>query len=436
MASSRTGPAAGSASSAARSSGSEAWAISGTSSGGSSNVESGSAIVSAGMACATGNPTRPRRSSSVAAVQSRRVSSLSAWRLWAGPSSGAAWSARRWLKRCSATQASSPRSSSPTMRALPLSVWKARRSNCSDSMSRGAWRQPARASPAACRTSRASSRKTSRISGSMLTAGAGAGAALSGKGSASVATSVTRPAGPSPRSRSRSRSKEGRGSDSGAAVVGAAVVGAAGAASGGAHTSCKAGRASRAAARAASRSVSGASTPREGSKRNKAFAKGACTPSMSIRKPSAPRLPAKRSKRWGAVCPAEATGASAPVARDSTSSRRCFSACEASSMPSTSKTPRIACKVAGTGCSAPRSPGLRKNWSICCSAAASEARSSCTTLPRVWRSETRAYSASIQDSIGAGAAPPRTAAMRSARRAIGRTCSGLAKSASSRAAST
>ena len=74
-------------------------------------------------------------------------------------------------------------------------------------------------------------------------------------------------------------------------------------------------------------------------------------------------------------------------------------------MPSTDSTPRIAASWLGTGISTSRSVGLRKNWSISFSASDSEARSSCTTLPMVWRSETRRYSSSIQASSGSGALP-------------------------------
>ena len=52
--------------------------------------------------------------------------------------------------------------------------------------------------------------------------------------------------------------------------------------------------------------------------------------------------------------------------------------------------------------------GLRKNWSICFSISDSDARSSCTTLPMVWRSETRRYSSSIHASSGSGGCPWRT----------------------------
>ena len=73
-------------------------------------------------------------------------------------------------------------------------------------------------------------------------------------------------------------------------------------------------------------------------------------------------------------------------------------------MPSTDSTPRIADSWSGTGISTSRSAGLRKYWSISFSASDSEARSSCTTLPMVWRSETRRYSSSIHGSSGSGVA--------------------------------
>ena len=61
--------------------------------------------------------------------------------------------------------------------------------------------------------------------------------------------------------------------------------------------------------------------------------------------------------------------------------------------------------AAAPGSARVASAGLRKNWSICCSTSDSEARSSCTTLPIVWRSETRRYSSSIQPSSGSRAWP-------------------------------
>ena len=63
-------------------------------------------------------------------------------------------------------------------------------------------------------------------------------------------------------------------------------------------------------------------------------------------------------------------------------------------------------------------------------------RSSCTTLPMVCRSATRRYSSSIQVSSGCGRAPPRTASMRSASRRTRAPCSGGSKSPSARTAST
>ncbi|OPZ01397.1 MAG: hypothetical protein BWZ09_02724 [Alphaproteobacteria bacterium ADurb.BinA305] len=58
-------------------------------------------------------------------------------------------------------------------------------------------------------------------------------------------------------------------------------------------------------------------------------------------------------------------------------------------MPSTENTPRMALSWPGTGCSISRRDGSRKYWSIDFSTSASEPLSSCTTLPIVWRSDTR-----------------------------------------------
>ena len=58
-------------------------------------------------------------------------------------------------------------------------------------------------------------------------------------------------------------------------------------------------------------------------------------------------------------------------------------------MPSTDNTPRMADSCCATGISTLLSVGLRKYWSIRRSTSDNEARNSCTTLPMVWRSETR-----------------------------------------------
>ena len=82
-----------------------------------------------------------------------------------------------------------------------------------------------------------------------------------------------------------------------------------------------------------------------------------------------------------------------------------------------------------------RCAGLRKYWSICFSTSDSEARSSCTTLPMVWRSETRRYSSSIQARAAAASRPSRTSRMRCARRCTRLPISGWSKSPSSSEAS-
>ena len=94
-------------------------------------------------------------------------------------------------------------------------------------------------------------------------------------------------------------------------------------------------------------------------------------------------------------------------------------------MSSTESTPRIACSWPGTGISTSRCAGLRKYWSICFSTSDSEARSSCTTLPMVCRSETRRYSSSIHGSSGWASRPSPTSRMRCARRCTRLPISGM-----------
>ena len=127
-----------------------------------------------------------------------------------------------------------------------------------------------------------------------------------------------------------------------------------------------------------------------------------CTLSMSIRKLSAPRLSARRSK-------VPALGGALRVdlgRRPARRRRRSCAARRARPGPCPAPTARRASPGAGRapGSARSRCAGLRKNWSICFSASDSEARSSCTTLPMVWRSETRRYSSSIHGSSGCGVA--------------------------------
>ena len=132
------------------------------------------------------------------------------------------------------------------------------------------------------------------------------------------------------------------------------------------------------------RTICETSRPLAASKRNIVLATCGCTPSKSIRKLRALRLPARRSNSgcwWRASVPA--------VTKASTSSRMRSTASVAWSSPSTENTPRIACNCAGTGISTAGSVGARKNWSMSFSDSDSALRSSCTTLPMVWRSETR-----------------------------------------------
>ena len=181
-----------------------------------------------------------------------------------------------------------------------------------------------------------------------------------------------------------------------------------------------------------SRAITAARLPVSGLKRNSDLAIAGCTLTMSIRKLSAPRLSASRSKVpvWIACC-----GLTSVLASASTSSRMRSTACEAWSSPSTDSTPRIADSCAGTGISTSRWAGSRKYWSMFFSTSDSEARSSCTTLPMVWRSETRRYSSSIHNSSVPGSRCWRTESMRCASRVTRCAPSGWSKSPSSSDAS-
>ena len=123
------------------------------------------------------------------------------------------WSASQVLSTCSSDQAASPNSVSPTMRELPLSVWKARRRIVSSAMSAGCAASASMAARPFCTTSRASSRKMScRSSSSMSASAAGAGGAaarLHGGGQAAQGRGG-RAASPAPTRRPRLRGRAGR----------------------------------------------------------------------------------------------------------------------------------------------------------------------------------------------------------------------------------
>ena len=116
-------------------------------------------------------------------------------------------SASQTLSTCSIDQAASPKSFSPTMRELPLSVWNARRRVVCSLRSPGSPRSCSMAARPFTTTSRASSRNTSSSSSSTsgtaagaaattgATASAGAGAATAGAGT-SKEMSGARSAGP------------------------------------------------------------------------------------------------------------------------------------------------------------------------------------------------------------------------------------------------
>ena len=309
--------------------------------------------------------------------------------------------ARRALNSCSHDQAASPKSRKPSMRELPFRVWKARRTVVMSCALSAALCSRSIAAPASLMTSRASSTKMSRISGSSSSpvppcgAGLGGGTTASGvpasgaepdklaTASASSARNSRRACG-SALSRRPALARASRRPSSGwsaaracwarrsascasvvslteacAAAMPSARIWSSKGACCGAEGSPPAGSSSSW-AKAETRSdwpITALKLPVSGSKRNSDLASCGCTLSMSIRKLKAPRLLARRSKvpawmaRWGStsVC-----------ASASTSSRMCSAACEAWSMPSTDNTPRIDDSWAGTGISTWRSAGLRK----------------------------------------------------------------------------
>ena len=331
-------------------------------------------------------------------------------------------SASTVLYCCSQIQAAAPKECRPTMRELPLSVWNARRSVVRRPRSAGSARSSTSASSAPCSTSRASSRKTSRISSSPSRSPApGAAASAAGASGSSPGASVAVWTNSTSASDSFSRASATACASS-AAACNAAWALATVATSSGCSATCASrerrsrprvtsisstssraelsasvcacsiscggasGAAAASAACAGRRPMTEPSVPLAASKRNSDFAICGCTLNMSIRKPSAPRLPASRSK----VPPcAPRAGSTSVCSSASTSSLMRSAACDAWSRPSTDSTPRIACSCAGTGVSTWRSAGLRKYWSISFSDSESAARISCTTLPSVWRSETR-----------------------------------------------
>jgi hypothetical protein len=310
------------------------------------------------------------------------------------------------------------------MRALPFSVWKARRTTVSWPWSAGASRSSSRAARALPMTSSASSRKISRISGSSATLGAGGGGATTGAGAGAGWDRST-----SGRLRS-GRSSVPRSMRSGWV---ASRAGAASGSSGSRSTWKPLASKSGSSTAPSRRPMTASSRPLASSNWNMRLASWGWTLSMSMRKPRAPRLLARRSKTSRA--PGRSKSISV-LARPSTSSRMRTVARAAWSRPSTLSTPRMACSWPGTGISSSRWVGLRKYSSHCFSTSDRLARSSCTTLPRVWRSETRRYRSSIQSSSGSAGWPWATASTRRARRRTRSACSGWSKAASSSAAST
>ena len=364
------------------------------------------------------------------------------------------------------------------MRALPLRVWKARRAVTSAARSAGCTCKPAKAWRALASTSCASSRKISRISASssakpaaprggtaaigragagavtaagwVATTGAGAGvaagakrpsaAASDGAAAAPPRSSIGKPWLPNRGSRGsapsawlapRCRALACCTMRSNSSVTATASVSGRVCGPWSDWASAWAAVSLKPVARSC-RAITADRLPLSASKRNSDLAICGCTLTMSIKKLSAPRLSASRLKLPLALACAASTSVLASV---STSSRMRSTACEAWSRPSTDSTPRMADNWPGTGISSARRAGSRKYWSMAFSISDSEARSSCTTLPMVWRSDTRRYSSSIHKSSVPGSRAWRTWSMRWARRCTRCAPSGCSKSPSSSEAS-
>ena len=161
-------------------------------------------------------------------------------------------SASQVLASCSMAHAASPNSLSPTMRELPLSVWKARRSVVPSPMSPGLARRACKAAVPFCTTSRASSRKISRISASSSSSGGGAAGAGAG-----AAAAMTAGAGAG-----AGAATGAAGSSAGVAAGGVGAGSATGSGAAGATTSCA----------ALSRPITGRSSPRSSSYTKSFFA--------------------------------------------------------------------------------------------------------------------------------------------------------------------
>ena len=329
-------------------------------------------------------------------------------------------SARRALYNCSQAQAASPKSFRPTMRELPLRVWNARRTVEMDSKCCGSSASFSRLSRALAMTSSASSKKTSSISSSSAvavadTAGAAAiGAGGVGAAKSDIAWAISWRTSLAPLSSLRdsallaalaasampfsSEATACCASSSSLWMISAfeAPSSPAAAAS---DCTCSSSSLSRAAGASGSavavssvRPITVSRRPVSASNLNSDLASCGCTPSRSMRKPSAPTLAARRPTAWSdsARCAASTSTPSRDCASTvSTSSRMRTTAWPAWSRPSTDSTPRMADSLAGTGTSSSRSAGLRLNLSRWPSTSASEERSSWTTLPMVWRSEAR-----------------------------------------------
>ena len=231
-------------------------------------------------------------------------------------------SARRALYNCSQAHAASPKSFRPTMRELPLSVWNARRTVEIDSKCCGSSASLAKLSRAPAMTSSASSKKTSSISSSSAvavsetTAGAGAGAGAGGATNSFIACASSWRTSVAPDSSLRASALLAARAASAMLFSSEATACCANSSSLWRMSALEAASSPAAAASCCTCSISSlspapddsgsgeatssvrpitvSSRPESASNLNSDLASCGCTPSRSIRKPSAPTLAASR----------------------------------------------------------------------------------------------------------------------------------------------
>ncbi len=159
-------------------------AAAGGTAGGVSRPDSASAraVMPATSSTCVAGRSSSSTSRGMAATASRTIATTSADR-------GSVWLITRF-SRLSMLQANSPRRRAPTMRPLPFSVWKIRRTSASACASSGLRSQSGKLSPRCAMFSRASSTKIARNSASTMTGSGAAGGGAEGGGGTSVRIAI------------------------------------------------------------------------------------------------------------------------------------------------------------------------------------------------------------------------------------------------------